>query len=278
MNFFRADLHCHTTCSDGSTTPIDLIHLAAKSGLSGLSITDHDSIEAYKGALPVAAQLNIEMISGVEFSTVHQGVSIHLLGYAFPLENPIIHEFCKKHQQRRENRNRDILVRLAKHGMPIAEEDFIDPAHKEQTIGRPHIAQAMIKKGYVSSVKDAFRKYLGEGRSCYAPGESFSSEETIDLIHKAKGLVVIAHPHLVDHAKTLNELLEMNVDGIECFYARFSTDANRRWTKIAEKKGLIMTGGSDYHGNIKPNIPLGSSWVNEDIFRVLQKHYQQSSH
>lgn len=277
MTPFRADLHCHTTCSDGSANPSEIIELAAKCKLSGLSITDHDSINAYEEALPIAAIHKIEMVSGVEFSTVHKGVSIHILAYAFPLENPIITEFCHKHHLRRLNRNRDILIRLANHGMPISEEEFIDPSKPNQTIGRPHIAQAMMKKNYVISVQDAFKRYLGEGKSCYAPGESFSTEETIDLIHKAKGLVVIAHPHLIGHAKTLHEILEMPVDGIECFYANFAANANQRWMKIAEKKGLIMTGGSDFHGDIKPNIALGCSNVNEKQFRLLQKHYLNPS-
>lgn len=275
MKPFRADLHCHTICSDGTATPEQIVEMAATIGLSGLSITDHDSINAYKEALPLAAKCGIEMISGAEFSSVHNGTSIHILAYAFPLTSPVIQEFCKKHHQRRENRNRGILVRLAKQGMPVSEEDILDPAKAQQTIGRPHIAQAMIKKKYVSSIQEAFRKYLGEGRSCYAPGESFSTQETINLIHEAGGLAVIAHPHLVSPSKIVHELLEMNVDGIECFYANFPANANQRWMKYAEKKGLIMTGGSDFHGDIKPNISLGSSFVNEEIFRTLQKHYLQ---
>jgi len=273
MKPFRADLHCHTTCSDGSASPIEIIELAHQIGLSGLSITDHDSVAAYKDALPFAAQKNIEMISGAEFSSVHKGYSIHILAYSFPLDSPVIQEFCKKHHQRRGNRNRDILLLLAKNGMPIKEEDFIDPSLKGQTIGRPHIARAMVKKGYVVSAQEAFKKYLGEGKSCYAPGESFSTEETIDIIHQAKGLAVIAHPHLIDRSKILNEILDLKVDGIECFYAKFPSAANQRWIKIAEQKGLLKSGGSDFHGDLKPHINLGSSYVDEGIFRALQKHF-----
>lgn len=281
MKEFRADLHCHSTCSDGTKSPVELVDLAIKTGLSGLSITDHDSIEAYHTALPYAQEKGLEMISGVEFSSVHGKVSIHLLAYAFSISHPVIAEFCQKHNIRRENRNRDILKRLVAHGMPITEDEVLEAIPPElsashRTIGRPHIALAMIKKGYVGTVNEAFKKYLGENQSCFAPGESFTTEETLNIIHKANGLAVIAHPHLINHDKTLNELLEMGFDGIECYYARFPHHHNKRWLKIAEKKGLLITGGSDFHGEIKPDIPLGSSWVNEELFRKLQTHYKQN--
>lgn len=277
MKPFHADLHCHSTYSDGTASPADLVKMAVEINLSGLSITDHDSINAYPEVLPLAKELNLEIISGVEFSSVHKGTSVHILGYAFPLENPAIQKFCSRHHLRRENRNKGILERLAKHGIPILEEEIRKITKANQTIGRPHIAQAMIKKGYVKSIREAFKVYLGEGKKCYAEGESFSAEETIDLIHEAKGLAVIAHPHLLNDRKTLHELLEMNVDGLECFYACFSHAANLPWIKLAEKKHLLMTGGSDFHGDMKPQISLGSSWVGEDIFRTLQKHYLQVS-
>lgn len=282
MNEFRADLHCHTTCSDGTTSPSEIVKLASQIGLSGLSITDHDSIDAYSVAIPLSKTLGIEMISGCEFSTVHKGVSIHLLAYSFPLDDPKIDQFCKKHNVRRENRNRDILKLLANHKMPVTEEEIaesmpLDLPKSRRTIGRPHIAQAMIKKGYVESIQEAFRKYLGEGKMCYAPGESFSSEETLNLIHEAKGLAVIAHPHLIKNRYTLNELLEMKFDGLECFYAKFPMDVQKKWLKMAEKKALLVTGGSDYHGNIKPNLALGSSWINQEFFSILQKHYLEQT-
>lgn len=275
---FRADLHCHTTSSDGSATPEELVRLAKEIGLSGLSITDHDSVEAYKKAIPLAETLGIQMVSGVEFSTVHNYLSVHILGYAFPLNSTVIQSFCDKHQARRLKRNREILAKLAKQGMPISEEEIMpstsheDPQVKH-TIGRPHIAAAMIKKGFVDSIQDAFKKYLGENKPCYAPGESFSTEETIEIIHQAGGLAVIAHPHLVDDRAILRQLFEMPFDGIECYYAKFPQDANLRWLEIAKKKNWLITGGSDFHGTIKPNIPLGASFVEETHFKALHQHF-----
>ena len=282
MNDFRADLHCHTTSSDGTTSPEEIVKMAVELGLSGLSITDHDTVDAYSSAVPLAQKLGLELISGAEFSSMQDDVSVHILAYAFPLGSPLIQNFCAKHTQRRAARNKEILKRLTEHGMPLNEEEVLaampeSPLNSHSTIGRPHIALAMRKKGYIQTIQEGFNKYLGEGKSCYFPGESFSTQETIDIIHQAKGLAVIAHPHLIDHPKTLKQLLEMNFDGIECYYARFHKEAHDRWLKIAQHRQWLVTGGSDYHGTIKPNIPLGASWINEERFRPLQKHFQEVS-
>jgi hypothetical protein len=280
MNDFYADLHCHTTCSDGSKTPEEIVSLAKEIGLSGLAITDHDSIAAYFLALPAAKANNIKLITGVEFSTVHNGTSIHILGYAFPPESVVIQDFCDKHTLRRTDRNLQILKLLQKKNLPISEDELLVESQNEnvnikKTVGRPHIANAMIKKGYVKSIQEAFQKYLGEGKCCYAEGESYSTLETLELIHQAKGLGVIAHPHLINDQHILKDLLDMNFDGIECYYARFNMDQHKRWLKIAKKKNWIVTGGSDFHGDIKPKLPLGASFVNEELFNVLYDHFQR---
>ncbi len=276
MNEFRADLHCHTTCSDGTVKPQDIIQLAHDIGLQGLSITDHDTISAYPEAAPLAQAKNLSLISGLELSAIHQHTSVHILAYSFPLSSPIIEEFCHRHHQRREQRNQAILHLLAKHHMPLSVEDLSQEAFScpKHSIGRPHIAMAMVKKGYVNSIQEAFYKYIGEGKLCYEPGAIFSVEETLDIIHQAKGLAIIAHPHLIEKVGILRDLLEMNFDGIEGYYARFPRTATERWIKIGERKGWIITGGSDFHGDIKPTLPLGSSWVNAETFAILEQHFQ----
>ncbi|HRD55940.1 MAG TPA: PHP domain-containing protein [Parachlamydiaceae bacterium] len=276
MKDFFADLHCHTICSDGSLSPEEIVLLAKESGLSALSITDHDSITAYQMALPAAQKENISLLTGVEFSTMHNKTSIHILGYAFAPDSSVIAEFCKKHTLRRKNRNDKILKLLQEIGLPITEEELLAETTLAHTIGRPHIAQAMIKKGYVTSIQEAFKKYLGDHKSCYAEGASYSTVETIELIHQAKGLAVIAHPHLIDDAKILQELLKMDFDGIECYYGRFHQNHNERFLKIAKKKNWLITGGSDFHGSIKPNLPLGASFVNEEHCNKLLSHFQNN--
>lgn len=276
---FRADLHCHTTYSDGTVKPLDIIQMACDLGLQGLSFTDHDTIEAYQEAIPLAQAKKLSLISGIEFSAVHRQVSVHILAYSFPLSSSFIQQLCQRHQQRRNQRNRAIIDLLASQGMPLSPEDFppnLFSLEAHHTIGRPHIALAMIKRGYVNTLQQAFHEYIGEGKLCYSPGESFSVEETLDIIHQAKGLAIIAHPHLINHVKILKDLLEMNFDGIEGYYARFPRQAHERWVKIGARKGWIITGGSDFHGDLKPNLPLGSSWVNEDTFTILQQHFQNN--
>jgi hypothetical protein len=280
---FRADLHCHTTCSDGTKTPEDVIKLAASIGLKGLSITDHDTVDAYLTAFDAARDFGVDLISGVEFSCMHKGVSVHMLAYAFPVQQPLIQDLCLRHRDRRLNRNRSILELLDKAGMPISEKDVLDSHPNKNAdfersiIGRPHIALAMLEKNYVSSLSEAFNKFLGEKCPCYVPGTSFSVEETLDLVHRANGLAVIAHPHLVTHTGVLKDLLDMPFDGVECFYARFQSSAHKRWLKIAAHRKWLVTGGSDFHGDIKPNNPLGASWVDEERFNILKDHFNKVS-
>ncbi len=270
MSEFRADLHCHSTCSDGTLMPQELIKHAIEIGLKGLSITDHDTVDAYNEALPFAKSLQFDLIPGVEFSAMHKNATVHILGYAFHLNDAELLSFCKRHTERRSDRNQQILQKLAKMGIKITEEDIRLANDKLHSIGRPHIAQAMRAKGYVQSIQDAFKKYIGEGKPAYASGESFSVEETLERIHRANGLAVIAHPHLIDDQRILKGLLDMNFDGIECFYSKFSREHSARWIEIAQKKNWLMTGGSDFHGSVKPNVPLGCSWVNEETFLKLK--------
>jgi predicted metal-dependent phosphoesterase TrpH len=140
---------------------------------------------------------------------------------------------------------------------------------KAHTLGRPHIASLMVAKGYVRTFQDAFTKYIGEGRPCYTAGSYFSVQETLNVLKEAGALAVIAHPHLIKKPEILKELLDMPFDGIECYYGTFNNDQNRRFLAIAEKKGWLITGGSDFHGTIKPNIALGASWTPKEHFDKL---------
>jgi len=277
---YRVDLHCHTTCSDGSLSPIEVVHLAKKKGLSGLSITDHDTTEAYSSDIvPLCKELGIELITGVEFSAMFEEHSVHILGYGYQLHDPHIDALCAKHTARRKERNGAILDLLAKYKMPITAEDIIaalPETHSKEarTIVRPHIALAMVSKGYVGSIQEAFKKYIGEDRPCYSQGTPLGIDETIEAIHKAKGAAIIAHPHLLPNGKLLKILLEMPFDGIECYYGTFSPKDHKRWVKIAQHRNWLITGGSDFHGTIKPNIELGCSWIDETTFNTLRKFLQ----
>lgn len=278
INEFRADLHCHSTFSDGTLSPEQLVSLAKERGLKGLVITDHDTVEAYPSVLKMAAAAGLSCITGVEFSAIHNGVNVHILGYSFSPQNSFIHELCQRHQQRRLQRNQAILERLAENEMPITDEELLAASDNVKgTIGRPHIALAMVKKGYVSDVAEAFRLYIGEDKPCYVRGNLFSVEETLSIIHQANGFALIAHPHLIKHSQIIPQLLSMNFDGLEGYYAKLPSIQNARWVKIAQKKNWIVTGGSDFHGDIKPTIGLGSSWTNEETFNFLKQRFEQNT-
>ncbi len=264
---FRADLHCHTTCSDGTFTPEELVRHAREVGLNGLSITDHDTMDAYASAFPVAKELGIRLGTGIEFSCMLKEISIHILGYDFLLDDSGMVELCSKHQERRMKRNCAILKKLVALRMPISEEELF--AKGEKSIGRPHIAQLMVEKGYVGSIKDAFGLYIGDGKRAFVRGDVFTIPETIDIIHGAQGKAFIAHPHLIERNAIIKELMKLPFDGIECYYGRFLANQEKRWIQLAKEKKLLISGGSDFHGHIKAYVTLGSSWVDEEAFNQI---------
>lgn len=273
MNQFRADLHCHTTASDGALSPREILEEAKRCGLSGLSITDHDTVEAYSQAIPYAEEIGIALVSGIEFSTQHLRETVHVLSYAFSIEHPAILDLCSYHKKRRIDRFLKMLKRLRESGFNLREEDF-DLA--DGSIGRPHLAIQMVAKGYAQSISEVFEKYLGDGKSCYVSAETLSTEETLRIIREANGFSVIAHPHLVKNNNVILSLLKLPFDGIEAYYARFRPPQEARWVKIGKHRGWLITGGSDFHGAAKPDIPLGCSWVGAEVFDILQKRYSQN--
>jgi predicted metal-dependent phosphoesterase TrpH len=282
MNDFRADLHCHTSCSDGSENPAAIIQIAKQAGLSGLSITDHDTVKAYEQAIPLAKEAGITLIPGVEFSATQDNHSVHILGYGFQIDHEAIQQLCEKHKVRRKNRNLALLERLEKKGMPLTYQEVIEaiPAKtplKECSIGRPHIALAMLKKGYVQNIQEAFGKYIGDHCPCYVQGTTFSVDETIDTIHHAKGIAVIAHPHLIKNTSLLNLLLTKSFDGIECYYGNFMVSVHQHWIKIAKHRSWVITGGSDFHGTVKPTLKLGQSWIGKEDFQIFIERIQEKN-
>lgn len=264
---FRADLHCHSTCSDGTLSPNELVDLAINRNLQGLSITDHDAFNAYPDVLNYASKKGLEMVTGVEFSASMKGKSVHILGYAFDPENKGLKAFTDRHLERRLTRNRELLSNLHKEGLEITEEElYTSPSHM---IGRPHIAHLMVQKGYVKDIREAFKKFLGDGAKCFVPGPLFSIEETLEKIREAGGKPVLAHPHLYDSKKFVKKVLECGFWGMECTYGSLSIEQNAPWHTLANELGLQKTAGSDFHGLAKSNAALGSSFVSREQFTLL---------
>jgi len=266
---FRADLHCHSHCSDGSMSPLELLQKAHEIGLQGLSITDHDTIQAYDEVFfEKARSLNLLICSGVEFSCQLQGESVHVLGYHFDVRAECIQAFCQRHQIRRKERNAKILKKLRNYQMIVTEEELAALPFV-RVVGRPHIAHIMVKKGYVASIKEAFAYYLGDGKKCFDAGEPFSVDETLEIIHLAKGKAFIAHPHLIKKRKVIKELFNKPFDGLEAYYALFHKSDNEKWVNKALAKDWLISGGSDFHGEFRPFIPLGASWVDEKAWQAI---------
>lgn len=275
MNDFRADLHIHTICSDGTDLPLEILHKAKEAGLSGLSITDHDTTEAYTPELFFeAAQLGLSLLSGIEISSDFGDATVHILGYGYDIDSPPFKAFLQEMQERRMKRNRVILEKLKKKNIFIEEEEliaFAKKGRKEKTIGRPHIAELMVQKGHVPTRQTAFDLYLKEGACCFAFGFKYDPGEVIAKIQEAKGKAVLAHPHFYKKGAFLKKLLSFPFDGIECYYGNLAKELEIPWVAVAKERGWIATGGSDYHGAMKPYIYLGASYVNKETFDLLFK-------
>ena len=205
MADFRADIHCHSVCSDGSDEPLELLKKAKEASLKGLSITDHDNFDAYTPELFARAEnLKLRILPGVEISSELEGIPIHILAYGYRLASPSFSGFLQEIRKRRAERNEEILKKLAAKKMLLHEEDF--SALKTKVLGRPHFAALLVKKGYAGSIQDAFDRYLKDGASCYAPGFKFTPWEVIEEIRQGGGKAVLAHPHFYKKKACLKKI------------------------------------------------------------------------
>jgi predicted metal-dependent phosphoesterase TrpH len=268
-NPFRADLHMHSTASDGTNSPKELIDIAKKIGLQGISITDHDTAAAYTDDLiSYAREEGIILLPGVEFSSRFEDISVHILGYNIdPLSESIL-DLSLRHVERRMHRNLAILEKLEEKGMTIDMSELMNSG--KEVIGRPHIAKIMVEKGYVPSIQKAFDLYIGDDKCCFVLGKPFSVAETIDTIHASGGKAFFAHPHLCKKKKQVRKILEKHAfNGVEVYYAKLPPTQEKEWLEMTKELGLLISGGSDFHGDIKPLNSMGSSWVDLETFKRI---------
>lgn len=254
------DMHTHTSASDGSMTPDELVRHAFERGLAAVAVTDHDTVDGVSQALEEGDRLGIEVISGVEIS-VDFPTEMHLLGY-FPNGHcESILKTLEGLRKRRELRNPKIVNRLNELGFDITMEEVNSNA-EGSNVGRPHIARVLIEKGYVGSMSEAFEKYLGVDRPAYFRKDKLLPQEGIGEITRAGGIPVLAHPIFIGLTyekldQLVGELGEYGLKGIEAFYSWHTEEQTSELLKIAEKQGLLVTGGSDFHGSFKPDIEIG---------------------
>lgn len=269
---FQADLHCHSTKSDGVFSPEKLVKLANQQGLSGLSITDHDTLTYCDQAAAIAQELGVQLLPGVELSAEEPGYkeSVHILGYGYKLSSGELKAHCENVKARRKARNHEIVERLKKVDVHVDLEKLY-ASHPTGAVGRPHFALEVIKQGKAKTIEEAFQRFLGDHKPCYALMERPSVEEAIRVIQAAGGFAILAHPHLVRQKKLFEALLERPFDGLEGQYARMPPQKNAPFEKIANEKKWISTAGSDFHGYSNSPAQLGDSWVNQTTFERLLK-------
>ncbi len=271
-----ADLHTHSTASDGTSTPAELVEKAEGLGLSVVAITDHDTITGIKEAQEASKGKKIRVIAGTELSCGWPGQekSVHVLGLFISTEKSKLTEILDEQRKLRYARAYKILSKLKELGFNMSElEDYFDK-HPEKVLGRPHIAHFLEEKGYIKVSDEAFKKYLGYGCPAYVPKDYIEYPKAIEAIHDAGGLAVLAHPGLVPNFDAVWETIkDLNWDGMEVFYVEHENRDVRRFFEIATSKRLACTGGSDYHGQHGKHLDrLGQGGLNEEQFNEFIKY------
>ncbi len=260
------DLHVHSTASDGSLTPEEVVQLAVESELSAFALTDHDTLAGIKRAQEAAKLVTeqgnqVEVIPGTEISAAYDKKDIHILGLFVDPDNPILSEELGNARLERDRRNEKMASNLQKAGVDITVEKMRETGG-DAVLTRAHFAKFMVEHGYVKTNQDAFTKYLNSDSPYYVPREYLKPEEAIKLIHQAGGLAILAHPLLYKYSlegveKLVAYLVDFDLDGLEAIYSSNMGFDEGRLRHIANKYNLAITGGSDFHGAAKPNIKLG---------------------
>ncbi len=256
----KIDLHIHTNFSDGDNSPQEIVQMALHKNLAAIAITDHDTVEGIGPAEREAQGTKLEIIPGVELSVNWKGRATHLLGYYFNRDNKQLQDGLLWIQQGRIERNERIVERLIELGCSVSMEEVGEIAGSG-LVGRPHFARLLIKKGVVRDMEQAFGHYLGAGAKAYIPRRSMDLAEAVALLHHAGGAAVVAHPFTLGYnddefAEEVVEMAAVGLDGLEVFYPKHSRSFTRKLRLRADELHFVMTGGSDYHGNIRSNATL----------------------
>ena len=274
------DLHVHSTCSDGTLSPTELVDYAIEKGLSAFALTDHDCVEGLDTILSYAKSLPNapEIIPGIELSTDENGQEVHMVGLFIDHHNPEFNQYLQEFIESRTTRNKKMCHLLQEHGMNITYEE-LEAEFPGAVLTRAHYAKLLLKHGYVKSIKEAFERFLGDHCPCYVSREKITPVMAIDLIRKAGGLAILAHPilyHMSDARldALVQKLKEAGLTGIEAIYSTYSPAEERQIRKLSTKYDLLLSGGSDFHGENKPGLDLGTGYgklyVPEEVLTKLK--------
>lgn len=265
----KIDLHLHSTCSDGSSTPEEVVGRAAGHGLSVISLTDHDSVGGVARAQAAGEKHGVTVVPGSELSAQVDGRDVHILAYFVDIENERLVESLEKYRGERRNRAERIVRRLNRLGIRVMFEQVLAKADGA-AIGRPHVADVLVEEGFCFSPNEAFHKYLGYGKAAYEEKYVMAPSEAVEVIHHAGGIAVIAHPVLYRSDDMLPTLVEQGVDGIEVWHIKHRAEDSRRYEAFADEHGLLKSGGSDCHGDGRGDAVMGQVDVPESVYQALK--------
>ncbi|MDO4294122.1 MAG: PHP domain-containing protein [Eubacteriales bacterium] len=280
------DLHVHSDKSDGSFTPSQLVELAAQKGLSAFALTDHDTTAGVKEAMAAGAARGIEVIPGIEFSTEYYGKDIHIVGLFIDEDAPAFQAQIHRFVQARVERNEKMCALLAAAGIDISYEKLTE-AFPGSVITRGHYSRYLLDHGYVKSLPEAFDRYLGDHTKYFVPREKITPTQAVSLILEVKGIPILAHPTLYhmgrENLSTLvRHLKKAGLIGLEAIYSTYSAGEEREMRQLASHYGLLISGGSDFHGKSKPNLELGTGYgklfVPEDVLLSLKEKRKELFH
>lgn len=272
------DLHVHSSCSDGSFTPKELVDYAVEKGLKAMALTDHDTVDGIDVIMEYAKDKPIEMISGIEYSTEYQGRDVHILGLFIDHKAPVFLDYLARFQQSRTDRNHRLCANLRSAGIEITYEELL-AAFPGAVITRAHYAKLLLDKGYVKSRNEAFERYLGDHTPYFVHREKITPKEVIDVTRRAGGIPILAHPTLYGLGDEQLELLIKRLKaaglmGIETLYSTYTFAEEKKIKALAKKYGLLQSGGSDFHGENKPKLDLatgyGKLYIHEEILKAMK--------
>jgi 3',5'-nucleoside bisphosphate phosphatase len=273
----RIDLHTHSSVSDGTDTPAELVHKARAAGLDVVGLTDHDTFDGLDEATAESERLGIHVVRGMELSCSRQGSSVHVLAYGADPSSPGLAEEMARVRDGRLGRLAGVLAKLNALGVPVSEAEVMAQVGDSPSVGRPHIADALIKAGHVQDRQEAFDRFLADGGPAHVPRYTIELERGIDLIHQAGGLAVIAHPwgrgreHLLPPSVLQTLAHDHQLDGIEVDHQDHDAETRRQLRTLADSLGLLPTGSSDYHGTGKLDHDLGCNTTDLEVFNEMQR-------
>lgn len=267
------DLHLHTTASDGTLSPADLVARAAAAGITTLSVTDHDTVTAHPEARDAARRMHVAFVTGIEITAVEDGRDVHVLGYFFDAGHPQLDAFLSGQRADRIRRVREIGRRLSALGCPVDVEPLIAAAAspRGKSIGRPQLADALIASGFARDRDDAFDRLLGEDSPAFVPRCGATPEEVVALISRAGGLASLAHPVLLRNDPLIPRLARSGLHALEVYHSDHDAEATVHYARMARDLGLAVSGGSDFHGDgVHRNSFIGSATLPADEFNALR--------